>query len=301
VDLYAKQHPEAMPRLIGTLVEFMLHTIFEEGLFHADPHSGNVFVLPDGRLCLLDFGMTGELDEPMRESLALLLEAVVNGDAQAATDAYLEMAEASENVDRPALKADMRAVLQEIQGHDLTEVSVGGALASLLRAGSQHGVHNPGAFFLLTRAFIILESQMQQLAPHFDFMGAFREQIVRLAAQHFSLARLKDKGIKLARELERLVNDAPRDTRRVLRRVGEGNLGRVQAPGIEALGDRISRDLKRLTGAIVLAALVVGGSMLEMSPLSGWRGLLSVTMLLTGVLGTLVISLGALRRRLGRR
>ena len=301
VDLYAKQHPEAMPRLIGTLVEFMLHTIFEEGLFHADPHSGNVFVLPDGRLCLLDFGMTGELDEPMRESLALLLEAVVNGDAQAATDAYLEMAEASENVDRPALKADMRVVLQEIQGHDLTEVSVGGALASLLRAGSQHGVHNPGAFFLLTRAFIILESQMQQLAPHFDFMGAFREQIVRLAAQHFSLARLKDKGIKLARELERLVNDAPRDTRRVLRRVGEGNLGRVQAPGIEALGDRISRDLKRLTGAIALAALVVGGSMLEMASLSGWRGLLGVTMILTGLLGTLVISLRALRRRLGRR
>jgi len=118
---------------------------------------------------------------------------------------------------------------------------------------------------------------MQLLAPHFNFMGAFREQIVRLAAQHFSLARLKDKGIKLARELERLVNDAPRDTRRVLRRVAEGNLGRVQAPGVEALGDRISRDLKRLTGAITLAALVVGGSMLEMASMGGWRGLLGVT------------------------
>jgi hypothetical protein len=63
----------------------------------------------------------------------------------------------------------------------------------------------------------------------------------------------------------------------------------------------VRRDLKRLTGAIALAALVVGGSMLEMSPLGGWRGLLSVTMLLTGVFGTLAISLGALRRRLGRR
>jgi ubiquinone biosynthesis protein len=301
VDLYAKQHPDAMPRVIGTLVELMLHSIFEDGLFHADPHSGNVFVLPDGRLCLLDFGMTGELDEPMRESLALLLEAVVNGDAQAATDAYLEMAEASDNVDRPALKADVRAVLQEIHGRDLVEVSVGDAFAALLRAGSQHGVHNPGAFFLLTRAFVILESHMRHLAPHFDFMGAFREQLVRLVKQHFSLTRLKDKGIKLARELERLVNDAPGDTRRVLRRVAEGNLGRVQAPGVEALGDRVSRDLKRLTGAIALAALVVGGSMLEMAPLGGWRGLLSVTMLLTGVFGTLVISLGALRRRLGRR
>jgi ubiquinone biosynthesis protein len=302
LDLYARQHPEAMPRAIGTLVELMLRMIFEEGLFHADPHPGNVFVLPGGRLCLLDFGMTGEMDEPMRESLALLLEAIVRGDAQAATDAYLEMAEAGDTVERPAaLKADMRAVLQEIHGRNLAEVSVGGALAALLRAGSQHGLHNPGVFFLLTRAFVILESQMRQLAPQFDFMGAFREQVVRLATQHFSLARLKDKGLTFVRELERLVNDAPRDTRRVLRRVADGNLGRVQAPGVEALANRISRDLKRLTGSIALAALIVGGSMLEMASLSGWRGLLSVTMILSGLLGTLVVSLGALRRRLTRR
>ena len=65
VDLYAKRHPKAMPRVIDTLVKLMLQSIFEEGLFHADPHPGNVFVLPDGRLSLLDFGMTGNLDEPL--------------------------------------------------------------------------------------------------------------------------------------------------------------------------------------------------------------------------------------------
>jgi ubiquinone biosynthesis protein len=301
VDLYAKQHPEAMPRVIGTLVEVMLHSIFEEGLFHADPHPGNVFVLPDGRLCLLDFGMTGELDEPMRESLALLLEAVVNGDAQAATDAYLEMAEGSDDVDRSALKADVRAVLQEIHAGDPADVSVGGALDSLLRAGSQHGVHNPGAFFLLTRAFVILESQKRQLAPDFDFMGAFREQIVRLAAQHFSMARLKDRGIKHARELERLVSVAPRDTRRLLQRVADGNLGRVQAPAMEALGDRVSLDLRRLTGAIALGSLVVGGSMLEMVPMGGWREPLGDLMIFAGLLGLFVSSLRALVRRFSRR
>ncbi|MBP1728292.1 MAG: ubiquinone biosynthesis protein UbiB [Deltaproteobacteria bacterium] len=59
VDSYAILHPEAMPKAIDTLVKLMLQTIFEEGLFHADPHPGNVFVLPDGRLSLLDFGMTG--------------------------------------------------------------------------------------------------------------------------------------------------------------------------------------------------------------------------------------------------
>ena len=88
IDHYAKKHPEAMPRAVNTLVTLMLQTIFAEGLFHADPHPGNVFVLPDGRLSLLDFGNTGELDEPIRESLIRLLDAVVQGDARSATEAY---------------------------------------------------------------------------------------------------------------------------------------------------------------------------------------------------------------------
>ena len=71
VDTYAKKHPQDMSRSMHTLLALMLRTIFEEGLFHADPHPGNVFVLPDGRLSLLDFGNTGELDEPMRVRLPM--------------------------------------------------------------------------------------------------------------------------------------------------------------------------------------------------------------------------------------
>ena len=269
VDLYARQHPEEMPRLINTLVRLTLQTIFEEGLFHADPHPGNVLVLPDGRLSLLDFGMTGELDEPMRESLTLLLEAVVKGDARAATEAYLEMApQGSEKVNRAALLMDIKAVLYEIHRSDLAEVSIGDSFDSLLRAGSRHGVHNPGEFFLLTRTFVILESMIRQLDPDHNYMGSFREEISRLTAKHFSLERIKEKTTKLAREMERLISDAPGDTRRILRRFAEGNLGRLQAPAVEALGGRISRNLERLTGAIASAALVIGGAMLVIAPLA---------------------------------
>ncbi len=200
VDLYAKLHPEAMPRSMNILVTLMLQTIFEEGLFHADPHPANVFVLPDGRLSLLDFGNTGELDEPMRESLILLLEAVVKGDARAATEAYLEMAPASEAVNRTALLVDIKSALYEVNRSDLANVSIGDAFDSLLRAGSRNGVHNPAEFFLLTRAFVILESMTQQLAPDHDYMESFREEISRLTAQHFSPARIKEKTTKLARE-----------------------------------------------------------------------------------------------------
>ena len=301
VDLYAGLHPEAMPKLIHTLVRLTLQTIFEEGLFHADPHSGNVLVLPDGRLSLLDFGMTGELDEPMRNSLTLLLEAVVKGDARAVTEAYLEMTTASEQVNRGALLMDIKAVLYEIHRTDLAEVSIGDSFESLLRAGSRHGVHNPAEFFLLTRTFVILESMIRQLDPDHDYLNSFREEIARLTAQHFSLERIKEKTGKLAREMERLVSDAPGDTRRVLRRFAEGDLGRLQTPALEALGGRVSRNLERLTGAIAAAALVIGGAMLVLAPLGGWHHLLGEAMVVIGIIAIVVISFGALRRDRGRR
>src|ERR1017187_799868 len=177
VDHYAMLHPEVMPQAINTLVKAMLQTIFEEGLFHADPHPGNVFVLPDGRLSLLDFGMTANLDEPMRESLILLLEAVVKGDARAATEAYLEMAPASEEVQRAALLVDIKAALYEIDKSGMANVPIGDAFESLLHAGSRNGVHNPGEFFLLTRVFVLLESLVSELAPQHNYMESFREEI----------------------------------------------------------------------------------------------------------------------------
>jgi ubiquinone biosynthesis protein len=301
VDLYAKLHPEAMPKAIHTLVRLMLQTIFEEGLFHADPHPGNVSVLPDGRLSLLDFGMTGELDEPMRESLTRLLEAVVKGDARAATEAYLEMVSASEKVNRAGLLVDIKAVIYEIHRSDLADVSVGAAFDSLLRAGSRHGVHNPGEFFLLTRAFVILESMIRQLDPHHNYMESFREEISRLTAKHFSAERIKEKTTKLARDLERLISDAPSDTRRLLRRIAEGNLGRLQVPAVEALGGSINRNLKRLTDAIAAAALLIGGSMLASAPVdTGWHHYFGEALVAAGVIATFLVGIAALRSDQGR-
>jgi ubiquinone biosynthesis protein len=302
VDLYAKEHPEAISHSIKTLVRLMLQTIFEEGLFHADPHPGNIFVLPDGRLSLLDFGMTGELDESMRESLKLLLEAVVKGDALAARDAYLEMSPSSEKVRGAALLMDIKAVLREIHRSDLAVVSIGDTFGMLLRAGSRHGVHNPSEFFLLTRTFIILESLIRELDPQHNYMESFREEISRLTAQHFSMTQIKEKTSKLARELERLAIDAPGDTRRILRRVAEGNLGRVHAPSVEALGGRISRNLERLTGAIAFGSLIVGGSMLLMPPMmAGLPHTLGEAMIVSGIVGMIFMLIGALLRDRGRR
>ena len=142
---------------------------------------------------------------------------------------------------------------------------------------------------------------IRELDPDHDYLESFREEISRLTAKHFSLERIKEKTGKLAREMERLMNDAPGDTRRVLRRIAEGNLGRFQAPAVEALGGRISRNLERLTIAMASAALVIGGAMLVNAPL-GSAGIifLAKSMVVAGIIGTIIVWIGALRPDQGR-
>lgn len=294
IDRYGEAHPEARPTLARQLATLVLHQVFETGLFHADPHPGNVFVLPDGRLCLHDFGMIGALDEPLREGLTRLMDAVVRGDARAATETYLELGLVGEDIDRSALEADLAALLREVRERPLAEISVGDALASLLRVGSQHRVRNPGELLLLARAFLIAEAVMRRLDPELDVLEVFRGEVERLTLRRYSPERLLRDSRRLTRDVERVMREAPADARRALRRVADGDLGRVHAPELTALGQRASRNLERLTGAVASAALIVSGAMLVM--VEGWHRVAGDVLLVVGVLGTVATAIGALRR-----
>ena len=294
IDRYADQHPETRPELARRLAALVLHQVFETGLFHADPHPGNVFVLPDGRLCLHDFGMIGELDEPLREGLTRLLDAVVRSDAPAAAAAYLELGLVGGDVDRPALESDLAALLRDVRERPLAEISIGDALTSLLRVGTEHRIRNPGVLLLLARAFLIAEAVIRRLDPALSVVDVFRDEISHVTMRRYTPGRLMRDGLQIGREMERLAREAPTDVRRLLRRVADGDLGRVHAPDLTALGQRVSRTLERLTGAVASAALLLGGAMLVM--VDGWHRLAGDVLLAVGVLATMATALGAWRK-----
>lgn len=291
IDRYVEMHPERGAALARPVAALVLRQVFREGLFHADPHPGNLFVLPDGRLCLHDFGMIGELGEPMRESLTKLLEATVQGDARTATDAYLDLGLVGADVDRGALERDLDELLREVRLRPLAEVSVGDALQRLLRIGSRHRVRNPGSILLLTRAFLIAESVLRRLDPGLNVVEVFASELGAITAGRYAPARLAARAGRTLRELDLLTATAPNDLRRLLRRAGDGDLGRVHAPGLERLAERLSRDVERLAGAVASAALLVAGSMVV--GMAGWRGVLGTALLIGGILGSLGVALGA--------
>ena len=294
IDAYARKHPDEMPRVINTLVRVMMQTIFEEGVFHADPHPGNVFVLPDGRLSLLDFGSTGELDERLREGLSLLLEAVINGDARAATAAYLEMTPEVDEVNRASLQSDIKAALYEVRRPNVADMSIGHLFDALVRAGTRNGVRNPGEFVLLARSVVILEAMVRQLTPGHDYIKSFRSQLSRLTVRHLSSDRFKDKAGKFARDLARLAGDGPADLRRILRRMAEGDLGRL--PRLEAVGERLGQHVERMALAIIYATLVVSGALLALEP-HGGKHIVGAFMITSGIIGMIATIIGVYRRR----
>ena len=293
IDTFADAHPEARAALAEPVAALVLRQVFREGLFHADPHPGNLFVLPDGRLCLHDFGMIGELDEAMREALTALLEATVAGDARAATDAYLDLGIVGPDVERTALERDLGELLRKIRERPLAEVSVGDALESLLRVGSSYRVQNPGALLLLTRAFLIAESVLRRLDPDLNVVEAFRRQLGDIAVSRYEPGRLAARALRAGRQLDQLLATAPGDLRRLLRRMADGDLGRVHTPGLERLGARLARGLERLAGAVASAGLLVAGSMVMDG--GGWRRFLGQALLASGILGSVVIAAGAWR------
>ena len=292
IDSYAERHPEERQRLAAGVATLVLHQVFETGLFNADPHPGNLFVLPDGRLCLHDFGMIGELDARLRDGLTRVLAAVVDGDARAMAEAYLELGVVGGDVDRRSLEAGLAALLRRIRERPLAEISVADALESVLRVGSQHRIRNPGQVLLLARAFLIAEAVMRRLDPDVNVVDLFGTEVRRIELRRYAPERLLRDGRTLIRDLERVLREAPSDVRRALGRIGEGDLGRVHAPGLEAAGQRASRSIERLTGAIVSAALVVAGALLVGLP--GWHHSLGNVLLAIGILGAIATAVGAL-------
>jgi ubiquinone biosynthesis protein len=296
LEPYVERHPERARALAAAVASLVTRQVFERGLFHADPHPGNVFVLPDGRICLHDFGMIGELDERSREALVGVLEATVEGDAAAVADAYLELGLVGEDLDRPALEADLAALLADVRRKPIAEVSIGEAIESLLRVGARHRVRNPGELLLLARAFLISEAVVRRLDPELNVIEVFRAQLGPIAARRWAPDRLLSDSRRLAVEVDRLVRQAP-ELGRGLRRLARGELGRLRAPALEDLVRRLDRGVERLAGAVASAALLVAGALL--AAVGGWHRVAGDVLLAAGLAGVVAVAVGALRQ--GRR
>ncbi|HEX5366216.1 MAG TPA: AarF/ABC1/UbiB kinase family protein [Acidimicrobiales bacterium] len=168
------------PALARNVVDVVLSMVFERGFFHADPHAGNIFVEPDGRLGLVDFGMVGHLAPDVRARLGHLFVATATGDVTGLTAEVLALGTATRPVDVATLRRDLSGLLAQVTSAPLGELRVGPLLQAELAVVRRHHLRLPPELALLVKTAAMVEGLAAQLDPDFMILPAFAPYAARL-------------------------------------------------------------------------------------------------------------------------
>lgn len=178
-------------QLIRTGLDAVLAQIFDFGLFHADPHPGNLHVTPEGELVLLDFGIFGRLDEKLLKDCALLMWALVKGDVQLASYFLLRMASLEPNADIQSFRRRIEERYQKWQGSSISEYGFARLIYDEFSLGARYGVIFPPNIVLLGKAMVTIEGVALAIDPDLDISKEARPYFNVLQKRLFSLKELR--------------------------------------------------------------------------------------------------------------
>lgn len=239
----------------------VLKMIVEDGFFHADPHPGNVFYLPGNRMAFIDFGMVGRLSQRRREELLQLLLGLVEQRPQAVADVLLEWTGDQHAVHLGVLEDEIEAFVDQHRGTALAQLNLGQMLADVTGILREHRLALPADLALLIKAFISLEGMGRALDPAFHAVTEAQpllRQVVRARYEPQALAR---RGWQTLTRALAVAGQLPHDLSRLLRRARQGRLNiALEVAHLRRAGDQIDRAASRLALALVIAALIIGSS-----------------------------------------
>lgn len=247
-------------KVARTGAQIVLKMMLEDGFFHADPHPGNVFVFPDARIALIDFGMVGRLSPERRMEVVSLLFGMVERDPRRVSDVLLDWT-GRPDIDEQQLEIDVDAFVDRYHGVPLGRLDLAGMLVEVTELLRSHRLALPPDLALMIKVCLTLEGLGRSLDPDFDMARQARPFLLRAMATQFgTLAALRRGGRSLV-EVAGLLQALPQDLRRLLRAMRDGRTRvRVEVDELRAFSEKASHSANRLAGSMVIAALIVGSS-----------------------------------------
>ena len=250
-------------RLADDLFRAYLKQILVDGFFHADPHPGNVFITDDGRIALLDLGMTATLSPSLREHLLKLLIAVANGEPDDATDILVGLSEPEEDADIPAFARQVQELVLRAEGQSASDIAVGAVVLELVRRAGQQRISPPSELAMLGKTLLNLDEVGRTLDPDFEPNAAIRRHTGELMEQRMRGSMSPSSLLKAALEANELVQQMPRRLNRILDMMAENKLSvNVEAFDEVRLISGLEKIANRITLGLVIAALIIGAAML---------------------------------------
>lgn len=239
----------------------MLKMIVEDGVFHADPHPGNVFYLEGNRIALIDFGMIGRLTPRRRDELLQLLLGLVERQPQTVADVLVDWAGDDHHLDLGALESEIEAFIDQYHGVPLADLDLGRMLADVTAILRDHHLGLPSDMALLIKALITLEGMGRGLDPTFHMTGEALPMLRQAARDRYRPEAMANRARQALRRTLAVAEQLPQDVSRLLRNARRGRLHvGIELAHLERVGDQIDHAANRLAMALVIAALIIGSS-----------------------------------------
>lgn len=241
-------------RLARTLADVMLKQLLIDGIFHADPHPGNISALPGERLAFVDFGITGRLHPDHKENLGQIMLGLIRKNADMVVRAVLRTGAVPGAVDRFELRRDIERLQQKYYDVPLNQINITESMQDFLVLAHRHRVRLPAEMTLLIKAMITTDGVVRQLDPEISIVEVAKPLGQRLMAERFGPARLRRLWQENLPEYVHIASQLPLQMHDIFDQLSRGDLHiKQENPGL----DRLSRNISALADRIILAMLVI--------------------------------------------
>ncbi len=272
--------------------DFILRQVLEFGLFHGDPHPGNLFVLPGNVIAPIDFGLVGRLDDELAGALLELLLSVLKKDVSGMVRVMFKIGVADEDkINMRELRADFYDLLDRYAGVSLQNLRLQSLVQDFVRIINYHQIRFLPDFILLLRVLISVENTARNLDPSFDFVRHAAPLVERLAEKRFSPEQLRELVEFQLKEVLSLLKIIPGASRDILKKLSRGRLRlEFEHLGLERFSKNLDRIANRLSFTMVVSAIIIASSLIMTADngfkLFGYPLLGIIGYVLAGGLGT---------------
>ncbi len=244
------------------VAEVLFRQVFEFGVFHGDLHSGNIFVTGPEQIAFVDFGIVGRVDKEMQENLADIFVGLLSEDYELLTRVYLRMGILPEDIDEATFKREYQDMLFSYFGKPFKRTSVGELLMSYIRLASRYRIRMPRELLLLDKCILELEGLGRLLHPDVNVLVESQQFARRLIAKRFGPAAMMKDAVDTVMEYRTFTKALPVQISQILKKMmsDKFTIDFVHR-GLEDLMGEMDRSSNRLTFAIIVAALIIGSSL----------------------------------------
>jgi len=240
--------------------------VFRFGYFHADPHPGNILILPDKRVCFLDCGLVGIMDDESSAFLAELMFGVVNRDVQSIIHAFFEYEMLPERVNLRSLKEKINQLFEEYYDSRLEDMKVSQFTQDLFQIIRTYNISIPSSLLLLIKILVVYEGLARQLNPAYNPVRSLRPHIEEMMLRQYQPKQVIHDIQDFAKQGLHMLRNIPTDIYPLFRKMNRGDLYvNVNQERLKDLNKTIHRSTRRISMTLIAVASIIAGAWLAVS------------------------------------